>query len=45
MTSDNILRLLHKYKSRDLAYFIDIFDREFLTQKYSRFDSYNEGFD
>ena len=26
----NILRLLHKYKARDMAYFLDVFDREFL---------------
>lgn len=25
-----VVRLLHKYNSRDMAYFLDIFDREFL---------------
>ena len=30
MTSDNVLRILHKYICRDMAYFLDLFDREFL---------------
>lgn len=29
----NILRLLHKYKARDMAYFLDVFDRDFLDQE------------
>jgi hypothetical protein len=30
MCAKHILRILHKYKARDMAYFLDIFDREFL---------------
>ena len=33
MTADNVLRLLHKFKGRDLAYFLDVFDREFLDDE------------
>lgn len=32
-TSENILRLLHKYRGRDMAYFLDLFDRDFLDEE------------
>lgn len=33
MTADNVLRILHKYRGRDMAYFLDLFDREFLDDE------------
>jgi hypothetical protein len=33
MTSENVLRILHKYRGRDMAYFLDLFDREFLDDE------------
>lgn len=33
MVQKNILRLLHKYKGRDLALFMDLFDKEILDDE------------
>lgn len=33
MTSDGILRLLHKYKGRDMATFLYLFDKEVLDDE------------
>jgi hypothetical protein len=32
VTSVNILRLLHKFKGRDMAVFLDLFDKDFLDE-------------
>lgn len=32
-TAFNILRLLHKYKGRDMAAFIDLFDKDILNDE------------
>jgi hypothetical protein len=37
-TSAHILRLLHKYKGRDLALFLDLFDKEILTDEGDSFN-------
>jgi hypothetical protein len=33
LTSHHVLRLLHKYKGRDMAVFLDLFDRDFLDDE------------
>ena len=33
LCANNILRMLHKFNSRDMAYFLDIFDRDYLDRE------------
>lgn len=43
----NILRMLHKYNARDMAYFLDIFDRDYLDKEgepYTNFKRANPEF-
>jgi hypothetical protein len=32
-TGANVLRLLHKYKGRDMAMLLDLFDKEFVDEE------------
>lgn len=40
LCESNILRMLHKFNSRDMAYFLDIFDRDYLDKEGEPFTNF-----